>query len=223
MNQLCTPSPPAKKSRGRPSAAGGGNVVNNILDATERLLQNESHYDLTIRRISAEAGVNNRMVKYYFNDKDGLIFSVIARYCDEVSTKLKTLDAIDPSSSSPTRQIFKIVMSAYYAKPWIARIIASELSRNNSLIKTAYLKRYGREAVARLPIRRVFVRLIESGVYNSKMDIDKAVLSVFYTCAAPAMLAPLASDIDSNRDRREDDEWISYIAEMFDRGALKRA
>jgi len=192
--------------------------VQSIIDTTEFFLQTTSQFDLTVRKIAMGAGVSDRMIHYYFNDKDGLIFAVIARYCDDVAKKLKLLDAVDPAAPWPTRRIFKIVMEAYYAKPWIARILASELSRDHSAVRESYMKRYGRQAQARTHLRRVFVRLIDSGVYDRRMDLDKAVLSAFYTCAAPVMVAPLAGDLDPNLPQCRDDAWINYVADLFERG-----
>jgi AcrR family transcriptional regulator len=205
-----------KNNRGRPRGDAKAQVVQRLLDTTEVLLLEYSQVDLTERKIAAEAGVHYRMINYYFNNKDGLIFGVIARYCDVVSDRLKAIETIDLSSPDVTRQIFKILVTAYFAKPWLARILASELARNHSEIKEFYVKRYGPQGQGHFHIHRVFERLVKAGVYAPTVDTNKAALGIFLISAAPAIVAPLSghSDLDLPEFVRED--WINYVADLFD-------
>jgi AcrR family transcriptional regulator len=207
----------AKPRRGRPRTDAKAQVVQRLLDATELLLRDYSHVDLTERKIAAEAGVHDRMIHYYFSDKDGLIFSVIARYCDEASDKLKVLDSIDLMSTSVTRQIFKVLIDTYYAKPWIARILASELARNNSAIKEFFIKRYGSRGQSPVLIRSAFDRLVECGVYDRRIDAAQAVLGMFFMSFAPVIAGSLTGNIDAELGEFKKDAWIDYVADLFDR------
>ena len=210
-------SPAVKPKRGRPRNDAKSQVVQKLLDATELLLRDYSHVDLTERKIAAEAGVDDRMIHYYYNDKDGLIFAVIARYCDEASDKLKVLDSIDLMSKSVTREIFKVLIETYYAKPWIARILASELARNHSAIKEFFVKRYGSQGQGPVRIRSAFDRLIECGVYDHEIDAAQAVLGMFFMSFAPVIAGPLTGDIGADLSVFKRDSWIDYVADLFDR------
>ncbi len=207
----------AKPTRGRPRSLGKVSVVQRLLDAAEMLLQNENHVNLTERNIAAAARVDIRMIHYYFHDKEGLIFAVIARYCDSVSDNLAKLDAIDLESKTVTRDIYKILVDAFYAKPWIARILASELAHGHSQITELFTRKYGSQGEAPLGIRRAFERLIERGVYDSRLDITRSVLALFLMSLAPVMVGPLFGYVGAETDWFKNSDWLDYVADLFDR------
>jgi AcrR family transcriptional regulator len=209
--------PVAKKpARGRPRGTVKAHVIERLLDVTDDLLQQHSQFDLTERRIAAAAGVDDRMIHYYFRDKDGLIFAVIERYCDAVSDSLAALDAIDPRSENVTRQIYQILIHAYYAKPWIARIMASELARTRSPIKVLFTRKYGLEGQALVRVRHIFERLIECGIYASGVDAAQSALALFLMSLAPALVGPLFGNVGAESDWFKQERWLDYVAGLFD-------
>lgn len=210
-------SPISKKIRGRPPISTKSQVMQRLLEATERLLREQNHLDLTERKIAAAAGTNEAMIHYYFGSKDGLLFELIARQSDEVLEKLKALDTINPVPQSVTRHIFKTFIDAYYAKPWIGKIMVSELARSGSTIKGLFLKRYGAHGMGLVHLRHLLSRLIDSGVYDSRINAEYAALSMFYILSAPLMLASLSGDIDVVLDNFKKDSWIDHVTDLFDR------
>jgi AcrR family transcriptional regulator len=206
-----------KPVRGRPRSAAKVPVVQRLLDATEALLRTHSHVDLTERKVAAAAGVDDRMIHYYFRDKDGLIFAVIARYCDAASTSLTALDTIDLMSETVTRDIYRVLINAYYAKPWIARIMASELAHEHSPIKEFFTDKYGLQGQAPVRIRQTFDRLVECGVYDSGIDVAQSVLALFLMSLAPVMVGPLFGNVGADADWFTQDKWLDYVADLFDR------
>jgi len=216
MEQPDTPIT-AKPVRGRPRNAAKLPVVQRLLDASEELLRDHSHVDLTERKIAASAGVDIRMIHYYFGDKDGLIFAVIARYCDTVSDDLARLDAIVPGPANVTRQIYKVLVGAYYAKPWIARILASELAHTHSAIKQFFIGKYGLEGDALFRIRRTFNRMVAAGVYDAGINVAQSAIALFMMSLAPVMIGPLFGISGADVDWFKNDEWLDFIADLFDR------
>jgi len=205
-----------KPMRGRPRGAVKADAMERLLDVTEVLLQDYSHLDLTERRIASAAGIDDRMIHYYFRDKDGLIFAVIARYCDAVTTTLTALDSVDPMSKGVTRQIYAILVNAYYAKPWIARIMALELARTQSPIKAFFTQKYGLEGQALVRVRHTFERMIECGVYDAGIDVAQSVLALFLMSLAPVMVGPLFGNVGAETDWFKQERWLDYVASLFD-------
>jgi AcrR family transcriptional regulator len=214
-----TADPPiaAKPARGRPRNAARVPVVQRLLDATEDLLRDHNHVDLTERKIAATAGVDIRMIHYYFGDKDGLIFAVIARYCETASATLATLQSIAAGTESVTRQIYKVLVGAYYAKPWIARILASELAHAHSPIKQFFIHKYGLEGDALARIRQVFGRMVAAGVYDPGIDIAQSAVALFMLSLAPVMVGPLFGFAGAEPDWFKKDAWLDFVADLFDR------
>lgn len=206
-----------KRTRGRPRNAAKAQIVEQLIEAADSLLRDHNHHDLTEMRIAEEAGVDKRMIHYYFGDKDGLLFEVIARRGDEVMERLKALDRIDAASPHVTRQIVEILVDAHYAIPWVAKTMVSEAGRSGSTIKEQFTKRFGPQEMGPAPLRRVIGRLIEHGVYDRRLDAGQASASVFFIITAPLMLASLSSDLGSVLDKYKTESWLAYVSELFDR------
>jgi AcrR family transcriptional regulator len=162
------------------------------------------------------------MIHYYFRDKDGLIFAVIERYCDAVADGLAALNSIDPACKSVTRQIYKILVDAYYAKPWIARVMASELARSHSPIKELFTQKYGMEGQALERVRHTIERMIKCGVYDSAVDVGQSALALFSMSLAPVLVGPFFGNIGAESDWFKQDRWLDYVAGLFDDKMLQR-
>src|SRR5262245_10313269 len=109
------------RTRGRPRGGDKQQVIQGLLDATEQLLRDVGPAELTERKIAAAAGVHERMIHYYFGDKDGLLFDLVARRCDEAIDCIESIDAQTLRAEDATYRIIKTIVEAYYDKPWIAK------------------------------------------------------------------------------------------------------
>lgn len=209
--------PILKSNRGRPRNRPNQSVVERLMNATELLLQDNSYHDLTERQIAEAAGVNNRMIHYYFENKEGLIFAVIVDYWDKVRNKIKALDTIDPMTPSLTAHICKIMIDAYYDKPWIASIVISEFVQTRSSIKDRFLKRYGTPGSTLSRLTPVFERLIKGGAFDRRLSASFATLSVVSIMVAPLLLIQHPREIDSVLGGPKKNEWIDFVVDLFDR------
>ena len=206
-----------KQIRGRPRFAVKAQVIERLLDTTELLLYDYSYHDLSEQKIADEVGVNRALIHYYFVDKAGLLCSVIDRYRKDIFNKLDALDNIDPKSQSLTRDIIKTIVDAYYEKPWLTKIIVSELMRNDSVIMVSFLQRYGMRKVSLELIQNLFQKLVKFGVYDRNVNMSNAALNLLSVIIAPLMLAPLLHSIDLGSNEIKKDSWIDQVADLFDR------
>jgi AcrR family transcriptional regulator len=181
------------------------------MDTTEILLRERSHYDLTEREIADAAGTTEPMIHYYFKDKNGLLFSVVLDYFNQISDQLKALDTIDPASKSITRDIIDIVVRAYYSKYWITSIAMSEFSRNKSPFRALFMDKYGPQGMGMRRLQQVIERLIESGIYGSSINPVYASLGLFSMIMTPFTMASLALN------QLENDDWVNHVANLYDR------
>ncbi len=191
--------------------------MNKLLDVTEDLLRTQSHHYITERKIAALADVSVPLIHYYFGGKDGLLFAVIVRYTDEVLVKLKALDRIDPMAVSPTRTIFKIFIDAFYTKPWIIRIALSEFAQPESAIKRFFMRKYGPQGQTLALLRRAFIRLIDAGVYDRRINPSHAAMSMMLIILAPFMFGPMLWSNGGGLEGLMGDDWIDYVGDLFAR------
>ncbi len=213
---MSTDTPERKRGPGRPKSGDKSQVVMRLVSATESLLREVSHTDLSERRIAAAAETNEAMIHYYFGGKDGLLFEVMLRYYDEVLERLKALDAIDPASPSVTRDIFKIMTDAYYEKHWIAKMVVAEFARGSSTFRSLYMEKFGPEGVGLVRLHRILDKLMACGVYDHHANSKYIGLSMFSMITGPFLMAPFSGSAGLAPDF-ELDEWVDYVADLFDR------
>lgn len=208
--------PTSKRTRGRPRSDTKGQVIEKLLEATELFLRDNSHFDLTERKIASVAGVNDAMINYYFGGKDKLLFEIITHQMNELERKLRVLDTIKLESKSITRDIFKILINTYYDKPWIAKFAVSEFGRRGSAINALYVKKYGAQGSGLVYFRRVISRLIEVGIYDRRINVEYAAKSMLFIVIGPLNFPQVSDDSSIAFDEFRKDSWIDYIADMFD-------
>ena len=68
-----------------------------LLDAAERLLNDEGHAAVTSRRVAAEAGLKPQLVHYYFRTMDDLFLDLFRRRADENIARFERSIAEDGS------------------------------------------------------------------------------------------------------------------------------
>jgi AcrR family transcriptional regulator len=71
-------------------------VERSLLDAAERLLENEGPDALSVRRIAAEAGVAPMGVYNRFGGKNGIVDELFTQGFDELAGEIRAVDEPDP-------------------------------------------------------------------------------------------------------------------------------
>src|SRR5205807_450918 len=111
----------------------GRDTKNRILDAAERLMGNQG-FEVPLRAITAEAGVNLAAVNYHFQSKDALLDAIIARRFAPVNRRrIEVLDQVEaehPDGPLPLepvlnaffQPVFEAAADMTHIRPLIGRI-----------------------------------------------------------------------------------------------------
>lgn len=212
------PSPP-RRVRGRPRGAASARVTDQLLEATEQLLHDCSHLELTERRIAAEAGVDEAMIRYYFGGKDGLLLDLTLRHCDIIEAQISALDALDADTPAVTQKIIQALIEAYHGKPWIMRIMVSETTRKDSLIRSRFIERFGPVGAQGLvagPVRQLIQRLQRAGIYRKDFDPALMAISMISLVAAPLLIAPLSGETEKSLWQLRSAAWLDHATSLFE-------
>ena len=114
----------------------GQETKTRILDAAERLMGEEG-FDVPLRTITAEAGVNLGAVNYHFRSKDALLDAIIVRRIAPVNQRrLEMLDQVEaryPEGPVPLedvleaffRPVFEAAGDMTHIRPLIGRIYST--------------------------------------------------------------------------------------------------
>ena len=90
---------------GRRMGPSDASVRIKLLDATERVLSRDGYPAVTSRNVGKEAGVNQKLVFYYFRNMEELVVAMFRRRSEEF---LNELDALQ-NSVTPVRSLWALI------------------------------------------------------------------------------------------------------------------
>lgn len=96
----------------------------NIIDATERLLQTHGLARLTTREIAREAKVAEGLIYHHFKDKAELIFEVVEKRVRETKNVMQNLP-LEVGKNTLLKNLEGVLLSVYHAHYEITPIINS--------------------------------------------------------------------------------------------------
>lgn len=102
----------------------GNDNRQNIIDATERLLQTHGLARLTTRAIAREAKVAEGLIYHHFKDKAELIFEVVETRVRETKNLMKNLP-LEVGKNTLLKNLEGVLLSVYHAHYEITPIINS--------------------------------------------------------------------------------------------------
>jgi TetR/AcrR family transcriptional regulator len=213
QNELSTP---LKRGRGHPGLESRSEVAVKLLAAAELQLEKTGLAHVTERTIAAEAGVNHAMIHYYFGGMDGLLAAVLDHAYADITSVYHQLSAnTEWFHHQATRHLIKKLIEAYYAKPWLARIMVSLVTPEYSAMRDIFLKRYGPRG--QIQLQRLLDQMIKQGIYDRKVDTAYVAMSMMSILTAPLSLTRLTDSVPITLDDLKKDRWIDHVTDLFDR------
>lgn len=103
------------------STAKGRQAIARILDAAERVVAEAGHEGATTRRIAAEAGVDKRVLSYYFGSREALLAEVVGRAAARVAAATAADLQADPHA------VLQAVWRGIVSEPALVRTYISML------------------------------------------------------------------------------------------------
>lgn len=178
-----------------------------ILDISRKLLFEEGHRSLSMRKIAREVGVSATSIYIYFENKDHLLHNLIEESVEDLSSFIE--DHVEPESDPIER--FQAIINAYIEfaleNPEKYQIIY--------LVQPQAMKRYPKEKFRKA--RRSYellVKIIEESVQQGLMQVEKPVIAAYTIWAqlhgivSVVLNQRLDSRIDRNQFLRESVEQI---------------
>ncbi len=168
-----------------------------------------------VERIAERAGVNKRLLYYYFGSKDDLFLAVLEQtYADiREAEKALRLEKLDPATG--IRRLVEFTWDYYLANPHFLTLLNSE-----NLHKAAHLKRSSRIRELNSPLvellgdvlrRGQSAELFRGGVDAVQLYISIASLCYFYLSNNPTLSAIFGRDL---RQPAALAERLSHVTEI---------
>ena len=208
-------SPGSAPATAEPRARNADRTQQEILRAATQEFANAGFAGARMERIAAQAGVNKRLIYYYFESKELLFLSVLedayARIRD-AETQLH-LDSLDPATA--VRRLVEFTWQYYLDHPEFLTLLNSE-----NLHKARHLERSSQIEEMNSPLVQLLRNVVErgqrAGVFRDGVDpvqlyITIASLSYFYLSNQATLSLVFGRDL---RAPRALSERLSHMTEV---------
>ena len=156
------------------------------------------------------------MIHYYFGGMDGLLAAVLDQAYAHITAVYRQLGADTGwCHHQPTRHLIGKLVEAYYARPWLARILISLVTPEYSAMCDIFLKRYGPRG--QIQLQHLLDQMVKQGIYDRKVDTAYVAMSMMSILIAPLILTRLTDSVSITLDDLKKDRWIDHVADLFDR------
>ncbi|TQV88725.1 TetR/AcrR family transcriptional regulator [Aliikangiella coralliicola] len=201
----------AKQSRGRPVDKDKQvEQKQKLLKVAAELLSEKSYKSVTIRELGDRAGVNSAMIRYYFENKEGLFTALLSQMSSEHFEKMQSLT----KSDDPIKDFIRFMLQMLNQNSGLARIIHDEILAEESALKAAFLERFPKRMATFLP------NLIEQQIQQKKFrdDINPkyAAFSLMGLIVTPFMAAPIREEAwKISADELKEPQWVEHLYRTF--------
>jgi len=192
-----------------------------ILKAAVTVFTRDGYSGGRIEKISAEAESNDRMIYYYFGNKEKLFVKVLERTYEQFNQAESTLK-LDPSTPVQTlRQLVAFVWDYYVSHPEFVAILSIEnLHKGKHARQSGELRRLSGEAVDVL--KPIIQSGQDQGLFRQDLDIKHVYLMIaslcyFYNSNLHTLTSFLGEDLAAKRQR---DHWQGFIEDLVVRGVM---
>jgi len=168
-----------------------------------------------IDAIAARAGLNKRLLYYYFGNKDDLFQAVLERAYEDIRSAEGELHLGEIDPIEAIRKLVAFTWNYYIAHPEFLSLLGSE-----NLHKAAHLKKSANILEMNSPLLQALdtvlehgrsARLFRSGVDPVQLYISIAALAYFYLSNQHTLSAIFGRDL---RQPKAETERLSHITEL---------
>ena len=201
------PSSPVRTTAGRPARKTGARersaetTRDSLLRAAIRVFAKHGLDGGSVDKISRAAKSHDRMIYYYFGNKEGLFVAVLEEIYRRFNDAEAALDLDIAQPVEALRAVVRFVMQYYQKHPEFVTLLNSEnLHRGKHIVKSDRAREYSSPAIG--IIERVLRSGIEQGVFRSELaarDVYMmvAALGYFYQSNRYTLSAFLGEDLEA--------------------------
>jgi len=191
-----------------------------LLDAASEIMRKGDTIDLSFSELSAKAGLNSALVKYYFGNKNGLMRALLDRNMTRIVHDLDALVQKNMPAKDKVHLHISKAIDTYYDYPYLNRLLMRLVRDNPTKEANNIAKEY------LIPISKSYEKLVKDGISEGVfLDIDPQMFYFTVTGAADRffsarlVLRHCYNQHDITEDMR--DEYREHTVNLIMRGILK--
>jgi len=206
-----------KARRGRPPRAKDDQAVRKaLLLAARQCLAEKSAKSVTIRELAERAGTNSAMIRYYFENKEGLFTATLDHLLSEGMMKR----AEDLHTLAPRQRSLKLVrmfLQQHREHPWLARLIADEVLNSDNSLREQFIN--GPAAKGAKMMRGYIEMQKVDGYFRADLDVSMAAVSLISLLVFPFIGRPVVKASHGIDITEIDlDVWSEHTVSIFEGG-----
>ncbi|MDP4983089.1 TetR/AcrR family transcriptional regulator [Pseudoalteromonas tunicata] len=199
--KLTSPSPIKALGQGRPAQQEQDPRAALIWSARQKFIR-KSFDKVSIREIAALAGVNSALIKYYFQNKEGLYKAMILEVTGEVMADFKTHLQASPFDS--LESFFRSFFNVMQQSPEFPLLMLKEVILDQGICREFFLEQLGHSHVKIFD--QIYIQLNQQGKLRANIDP-----LLFRTSLMGAMIFPFYI-----RDLMQKMEGVIYDDAFFE-------
>jgi AcrR family transcriptional regulator len=190
-----------------PRSRDAGRSRQDILDAARDEFASHGLGGARVDRIAERAGVNKRLIYYYFGNKEDLFLAVLERAYEGIRSEERALNLSQVEPIEAIRRLIAFTWNYYIAHPEFLTLLNSEnLHRARHLKRSTQVQQMHSPLVA--TIAKVLERGRRGGLFRAGIDpvqlyISIAGLSYFYLGNCHTLSTIFARDLLATKARVE--------------------
>lgn len=181
---------------GRPTKSSDTNIRQHLMTVAFDLFADNDYNQVSTRKIAIAANTTPAMIRYYFQNKEGLFHAAMSQYRQPILDTLK-LYAAKPSLEN-LHHIFTIYYTTMQENKNLQHIVRRNmLSKHNPQIK-AHIIQEGPQQTFKL-INTMLARLQTKGDIKPELDPELLTIQFLSLCIYPCAFKPLLTQIISTK------------------------
>ncbi|WP_261843313.1 TetR/AcrR family transcriptional regulator [Aliamphritea ceti] len=205
----------SKPKRGRPAdPALQEKRREDLIDAAFELLRHKSYRSITIRDLASEAQTQSAMIKYYFDDKQGLFLALLERISKQQQSNFDEVW----QSEQPLKTFIHSSVKFFSANQPVTRLIADEVIAGDSELKKAFIATLPKRTAEMLP--KLIAAEQDAGHIRADMNPKWLGFSLINMIITPFVAVPVREQVwHISHEEISSDAWAEHVYRIFTEGA----
>lgn len=171
---------------------------------------------VSVRELSAAAGMNLSMISYYFGGKEALYAAVLSEQFDTLN-QVAGITTMDTDPLKKFEYYIRATVARYRKNPYLLRFYTSELTNPTPCFETIVKPAIG--GVLQV-LRETFTEGLTEKQFRGGLDPMDTILALAGMINFYFIVEPVTSEmIDRSPDR--DEVLIQHIMDIFTKGVLR--
>ncbi|MEP7245999.1 MAG: TetR family transcriptional regulator [Gammaproteobacteria bacterium] len=186
-----------------------------MLTAARDLFLRFGYRAVSSRQISAAAGANVAMIRYYFGGKPGLYKEITSSIIQPIRARIDAMT--EGNASVELGTLLGMAMRMWATNPWLPGLIVREVLMPDGPLRTMFVREFP-ERLAPL-LEKIVKREMERGRVRADLDPKMVVLSMISLGLFPFLALPVTSRVFGVRQEEEFlQKLIRHTTEVFAHG-----